>query len=128
MKDARITKTVDGYYDLKLTNGKFETCEDGIEAANLVVIRLLAYKGEYNLGGLLTNKDNLGTDWYGIIFNVEMGQSEKTFEIRRVILQTPGVVSIEELNWEQTGHVVAIQGRINTEWGTVDITQEIETL
>jgi len=128
MKDVRITKNSDGVYDMKLTAGKFEMCEDGTEAANHFVIRLLAGKGEYNLGGLLTNKDDLGTDWYGIIFNVEMGKPEKTLELRRVILETPGVLSIEKFVWTQTGHSVSIIGRINTEWGTIDVNQEIEQL
>lgn len=128
MIGVRLTKTDAGYYDLKLTEGKFEMCSDGTAAACHCVTRLQAYRGEYDLGGLLTGKDNLGTDWYGIIFNVAMGRAEKTLELRRVILGTPGVLSIESFEWEQDGHTVSIKGAVNTEWGTIDISQEIEQL
>ena len=128
MKDAKITKTDAGHYDLDLQGGKFVMCSDGTEAANHCAIRLLAYKGEYNLGGKLTNKDDLGVDWYGIIFNVATGQAEKTLELRKAILGTPGVLSINKFEWVQTGRVVAIAGSVNTEWGVIDISQEIEQL
>jgi len=128
MIDAKLTKTDAGYYDLDLQAGKFTMCEDGTEAASHCVIRLLAYKGEYNLGGLLTGKDDLGVDWYGIVFNVATGEAEKTFELRKAILGTPGVVSINKFEWSQTGQVVTIDGAVNTEWGVVELSMEIEQL
>ncbi len=128
MIGVKLTKTDAGYYDLSLVDGKFEMCEDGTAAAVHCTTRLLAYKGEYNLGGKLTNKDDLGVDWYGIVFNVATDEAEKTFELRKAILGTPGVLSINKFQWSQSGQVVTIMGSVNTEWGVIDISQEIEQL
>ncbi len=128
MRGVKLTKTDAGCYDLDLQAGKFVMCEDGTAAASHCATRLQIYKGEYNLGGKLTNKDDLGVDWYGIIFNVAMGEAEKTFELRKAILGTPGVLSIIKFEWSQSGRVVAITGSVNTEWGVIDISQEIEQL
>ena len=128
MIDARLTKSTQGYYDLKLENGRFPMCEDGTEAAQHALIRLLAFRGEYSLNGEIDGKDDLGTYWYERIFAMDVSQAEKELEIKRRILQTPGIESITKFVWSQTGHTVTIDAIIKTEWGSLEISDTVEAL
>ena len=108
--------------------GKFQWSEDGTQVAQHGMERLLIFKGEISLGGLLTGKDDLGTWWYEIIFDTSKSRAEKELEIKSRILGTPGVTRILQFNWEQTGGAVSITGRVLTEFGEIDISEEITVL
>ena len=103
-------------------NGKLVWAEDGTQAAQHGLTRLLIFKGEWILD------EEMGTDWYGIIFSSSKSRAEKELEIKSRILGTPGVKEISQFKWEQTGASVAITGIVVTDWGNVDISQEITPL
>lgn len=124
MKDVRITRTSNGVYDIILENGKFKWAEDGTEAAQHALIRLMIFKGEWYLDA----DDTMGTAWYQTIFDMSKGRAEKELEIKKRILGTTGIRKIQTFTWEQTAHSVTIEGIVETDWGSVDISQEIEPL
>jgi hypothetical protein len=127
-RDIRITKQTDGSWDLKRNAGRFEFADEGTAIAQHATIRLLTFKGEYTYGGEFPHRADEGTDWYGIIFNMAKSKVEKEFELKRVILGTPGVTGITQFNWSQSGTTVTIEGIVSTEYGELDISQEIEPL
>jgi hypothetical protein len=90
--------------------------------------RLLTFKGELSLDDQLGGKDDLGTKWYEIVFRADISKAEKDFELKRVILQTPGIKEITRWNWTQTAHSVAITAIVVTDWGEVDVSQTLEAL
>lgn len=122
MKSIRLTKRTDGNYGILFKDGKFQWAEDGTQAAQHGLTRLLIFKGEWVLN------ENMGTDWYGIIFNAAKSRAEKEFEIKARILGTPGVKEITKFNWSQSGSTVTIEGIVVTDWGETDISQEITPL
>ncbi len=124
----RISRNTNGDFDLVFENGKFKWATDGTQAAQHALIRLLAFKGEYSLNSELGGKDSLGTDWYGIVFDMSKSKAEKELEIKRRILGTDGVEKITDWSWTQSGHSVTITGIVVTQWGSVDISQTIEAL
>jgi len=125
----RISKDANGNYDLVFENGAFKWAADGIQAAQHAFIRLMIFKGEQSLGGVLTAKTELGTKWYETIFDMSKPKSEKELEIKRRILDTPGISRfIVPLSWTQSGHTVTITGTVQTDWGAVDLSQTIEAL
>jgi hypothetical protein len=129
MKDVRLTKTAAGTWDVKMTNGAHEFIEDGSQAAQHSTIRLMIFKGELSLNGMLTTRTEEGTKWYETIFNMALSTEEKQMEIKRRLLGTPGIKKITKLDWSQSGHTVTISdGRGVTDWGEIDISQEIELL
>lgn len=128
MIDIRLTKTTAGYYDLNLEGGLFTLAEDGTQTAQHCMIRINCFKGHYSLNDMLSNKDNDGTDFYGIIFNMEKSQAEKELELKRRILTTPEVEKILDFTWTQTGRSVSITGSVQTEYGVADISQVISIL
>lgn len=128
MISPRLTKDSSGHYDLLLENGKFSFCEDGTQAAQHSLERLLLFKGDYSHNGKLTTKTELGTKWYEIIFAMDLPRSEKEFEIKRRILETPGIERIIRFEWSQTGHSVTITGAVQTSWGEEDISNEVTPL
>ena len=121
MKTIRITSKSTGW-GLLIENGKFAWVEDGDQAAQHATERLLIFKGEWILD------EDMGTKWYEIIFDMSKSKAEKEFEIKKRILKTPGIDSITTFSWTQTGHTVSIEGIVKTDWGEVDIGQEIITL
>lgn len=127
MKSPRLTGTA-GQYDLKLENGVFAWVEDGSQAAQHALTRILIFKGEIGLNGMLTTKVNLGTQWYEIIFNHSTELSEKELEFKSRILGTPGIKSILKWNWSQSGRTVTIDASFQTEWGEASVSEEIELL
>ena len=122
MKSIRITKRSDGNYGLLFSDGKLQWAEDGTQAAQHGLTRLLIFSGEWVL-----NTD-IGTKWYEIIFASSKSRAEKELEIKSRILGTPGVKEITKFNWTQSGSSVSIEGIIVTDWGDVDISQEITQL
>ena len=122
MKSIRLTRNSDGNYGLQFANGKLQWAEDGTQAAQHGLTRLLIFKGEW-----LLNED-MGTQWYEIIFSSSKSRAEKELEIKSRILGTPGVKEITKFTWEQSGATVTIEGIIVTDWGETDISQEITTL
>lgn len=112
MKDARLTGS-GGYYDLKMENGVLAPwCYDGTQVANHGLIRLRTFRGERDIDA------NWGTQWYEIIFNVEIPKVEKELEIKRQILSLPGVSYIEEFEMVQEERTWVITGIVQTEFGT----------
>lgn len=123
----RLTLT-GGVYDLLLENGKFAWCEDGTQAAQHAMERLLIFKGELSLDGILTTKTELGTRFYEVIFDMTKTQAEKELELKSRILGTPGVDRILEWTWEQTGHTVTITSKIKTAWGVETLSGAVTQL
>jgi hypothetical protein len=109
-------------------DGKFVWSEDGTQVAQHGMERTLIFKGEQSLGGKLTGKGDLGTWWYEIVFDASKSRAEKELEIKSRILGTPGVIRILQFNWEQDGGAVSITGRVLTEYGEVNISEEITLL
>ncbi|NIS15868.1 MAG: hypothetical protein GWN96_06470 [candidate division Zixibacteria bacterium] len=128
MKSPRLTKNSSNDYDLKLENGKVPWVEDGAQAAQHACERLLIFKGELSLNGALTENTEGGTRWYEVIFAMDKDREEKEMEIKRRILATPGVDKILSFTWTQSGRTVTIEGRIKTEWGEEDISEEFTPL
>jgi hypothetical protein len=134
MKDVRLSKNAAGDYDLVFENGEFPFIEDGDQAAQNGLIRLLMFRPQNDHDGNFTgdsvtrNLDADGTRWYQVIFNATKSLAEKNLEIKRRILGTPGVIRILTFAYSLDDHVLNITGNILTEWGEVDITQEIEVL
>lgn len=129
MRAPRITRDENGFYDLKLTDGKFEWAEDGIHAAQNFLQRLLTFKGEYTLDGYLSNRDDKGTKWYEILFDHSKSDAEKEFELMRVIRSTPGFKAmITPLSFSMQGQTMVINGAVQTEWGAVNIGDTVEML
>jgi hypothetical protein len=124
----KLSKNAVGDYDMVLEDGKFEWSRDGTAVAQHGMERLLIFRGEQSLGGILTGKDDLGTWWYEIIFDASKSRAEKELEIKSRILGTPGVLRILQFNWEQTGGAVSLTGRVLTEYGEIDIAEEITVL
>lgn len=121
-RSIRITQNSDGNYGLKMENGKFVWAEDGIQAAQHATTRLNIFYGENELN------PEIGTKWYQIIFQTDKSRAEKEFEIKRVILGTPGIKQVRKFNWAQAGHIVSIDAIVDTDWGEIDLSQEITPL
>ena len=124
----RLSQNSSGNYDLVLENGKFKWAEDGTQVAQHGLERILIFKNEISLGDKLTDKENTGTHWYEIMFDASKSKAEKQLHVKNRILGTQGVERLLEFNWSQTGHIVYITGRVLTEFGEIDLSQEIETL
>ena len=121
-RSIRITQNSDGTYGLKMENGKFVWAEDGIQAAQHATTRLNIFYGENDLN------PELGTKWYQIIFQTNKSRAEKEFEIKRILLGTPGIKSIRTFEWSQSGHTVSIDAKVDTDFGEIDVSQEITPL
>lgn len=122
MKSIRLTKKADGNYGILFQDGKFQWAEDGTQAAQHGLTRLMIFKGEWILDA------DMGTQWYEIIFDSSKSRAEKEFEIKGRILGTPGVKEITKFNWTQSGASVTIDGIVVTDWGETDLSQEITVL
>jgi hypothetical protein len=124
-RDVRLTRASAGYYDLLMEDGSFQWAEDGTQVAQHGSIRIQKYAGE----SVTSNPNEDGTDYYGIVFNAQTSAAEKTLEIRRRILQTPGVIRIlDGFTYSIEGATIKISGSVLTEWGEEDISQEITQL
>lgn len=127
MKSPRQTKT-GGIYDLLLEDGKFQFCEDGTQAAQHAMERILFFKGELSLNGALTTKTELGTKAYEIVFDMSKSKAEKILELKSRILGTPGVKKIISFIWEQAAHTVTITSKIQTAWGAETVSTTVTPL
>jgi hypothetical protein len=127
MKAPRLTAVPTGY-DLLIENGKIPWAEDGTQAAQHAMVRLLVFKSEPSLDGKLTTKTFEGTKFYELIFNMEITQAEKELEIKSRILGTPGIERIISFLWEQSGHTVTITGKVKTIWGEETLEGTVELL
>ena len=76
------------------TDGDYEAVTGVAEVAQAVNFALLTIRGEsaYDV--------NLGVRWFDVMFNTNVSLSEKEFEIRGVILSTPGVETLDSLVFE----------------------------
>ena len=128
MKAPRLTKNTSGDYDLLIENGKIPMIEDGTQAAQHALTRLLIFKGEYSLDGELTTKTELGTKWYETIFAMDKPQVAKELEIKRRLLQTPGIKKILSFEWSQSEHTVTIEGKFQTDWGAETVSETVTPL
>ena len=128
MKAPRISKDADGNYDLLLENGAFAWAEDGTQATQHAFVRLMIFRGEPSLNGVLTEKTEEGTKWLETIFNVQKSKAEKELEIKRRLLQTPGIKSITSFQSTQVGRTLEIEAKIQTDWGDMEVSDTIEPL
>lgn len=125
----QIHKDDNNHWDLLLENGILgPMCEDGTQAAQHVLQRLLIFKGELSLNNGLTEKTEGGTKWFETIFNTQKSRAEKELEMKSRILGTPGVKKILRFEWTQSGHSASITGAIQTDWGEEDISTDVEWL
>ena len=123
----RLTAVSTGY-DILIENGKIPWAEDGTQAAQHAMVRLLVFKGEPSLDGNLTTKTLEGTKFYEIVFNMEVTKAEKELEIKSRILGTPGVERIISFVWEQVAHTGTITGKVKTIWGEETLEGTVELL
>jgi len=124
----KLTKNAQGYFDLSLVNGRFEWAEDGEQAAQHAMVRVMVFKGEPSHGGKLTTRTEEGTDWYGIIFAMDVSPAAKELELKSRILGTPGVEAILEwapIDWYSPTHTVSIDAKVQTAWGVEIINEDI---
>jgi hypothetical protein len=128
MKDIRITKNSDGIDDIKLIDGNFRWAKDGIQVANHAHIRMQIPRGTLSLNDRLSDKEDLGLQMYEILFRTDISQVEKELEIKRVIMQTPGYLSMIEFTFAQTNHSASYTAKIQTEWGDRTIADAVEAL
>lgn len=128
MIDLRMTQIDDGGYDLKFENADLMLAEDGTEAAQHATLRMLIFRGEQNLGDLLSTEDNTGTRWYEVLFDMSKSRAEKELELKRRILGTPGIQEISKFVWTQAAHTVSINAIVKTIWGGMALTEEITPL
>jgi len=124
MKDIRLTQLPNGRLDILLTDGKSEWCEDGIQAVQHAILRLMKIKTE----SVTDNPDEEGTDFYGIIFNMKKSRAEKEFHLKKRILDTPGINKIERFEWTQSGRNVTINALVLTDWGNESIGTTVTAL
>lgn len=123
MIGSKLTITATGL-DLKRENGTVVKVADGTQAAQHAASRLWLFKNES-----VSEDENADyTKWYSIVFNMKKSQTEKEFELKRRILETPDVLRITYFNWQQEGHHVTIKATVQTPWGEAEISQEITLL
>ena len=124
----RISKDSDGRWDAVLDeSGKFTRAVDAIQSASHAVTRVLIFKGEYSLNGKLTGKDDLGTEYYEVVFRADATEAEKQLAIKSRILETPGVVRFLSFGWEKSDSTIDVTGDVLTEWGVVPLTLSAPT-
>ena len=122
----RLTRNANGYWDLKLTDGRFEMATDGTVVANHACTRLLMFAAhkdapsDASLNGEIEGRDDNGTDWYGKIFPTDKSKAEKEFHIKERILGTTGTEKLTDFTWSQDGHTLNITGIVKTIYGEVD--------
>jgi hypothetical protein len=116
--------------DLVFEDGKLKTATNGTQAAQNFAQRLQDYRGVYSLNGYLSGLDDEGTWAYERIFNTAVSDAERQLEIMRRLFSTPGFDSMARpLNWDlQDNHTLLIDGHVNSEWGEIDASQELEAL
>jgi hypothetical protein len=122
-----LSKNESGDWDMVLNNGEFEMCEDGKAASVHCVERILLDRVE-TVGNPLVNtvkNPNIGTQWYGIIFQNEKPQIVKEFELRRVILGTPGIEAVTKWSWIEKNRILYLDIRLQTAWGDIILNEEI---
>jgi hypothetical protein len=127
-KDLRISPDSEGDYDIILEDGKFVWAKLGTQVANHCQIRMSIPKGTLSLNGRLSNKEDLGFKLYEIILKADVGHAEKELEIKRVIMQTPGYLSMISFSFSQTAHTATYTAQVQTEWGAITIGDTIEAL
>ena len=105
-----------GKLDVYLSGGKTEIVSEGRQAVQHAVQRLMKKKGESVTG----NPNEEGTDWYGIIFNMEVPRAAKELHLKKRILGTPGIKKIVNFSFEQIGRAVNISSLVLTDSGTTE--------
>lgn len=124
----KMQKTSTGW-DVVFEDGKIPTVTDGEQAAQHFGQRYQTNKGEYGLDGQISNKENVGTRIYDVLFNHQKSRAEKDLEIKRILLGTPDVKRIlTPFAWTIVGQRATVTGDVLTEWGVVHINQTLEML
>jgi hypothetical protein len=128
----KLEKNTEGEWDMVFSDGAFELCTEGESAMVQMVERLLLTRVESLVNPLVnTNKDpQAGTDWYGTVLDDSQDKIVGELEIKRVILGTPGVISITE--WDPTypgvsnpGHTMTLSARVLTAWGEIALNETL---
>jgi hypothetical protein len=122
MRDVRLTQLPNGRLDILLEDGKTAWADDGIQAAQHCVMRLMKIKGE----SVTDNPNEDATDWYGIIFRADKSRAEKELHLKKRIMGTPGIKKIISFSWAQTQRSVSIDARVMTDWGEQTISAALE--
>lgn len=128
MKSFRLTKNSAGDYDLLMQAGTVPIIEDGAQVAQHAMQRVLIFKGEPSLDGFLTTKTEDGTQWYEILLATDVAKIEKEFHLKKRILQTPGIKKILSMTLNVVDHVLTINGRFQTDWGTETMSEDVTLL
>lgn len=122
MKSPKLSKDSNGYWDLKITDGKFEWSEDGEQLAQHGMFRLNTFKGEYTLNGMLPGRADEGTRYYETIFQPWKTEAEKQLEIKRRIF-IAGVTGLKDFTWEKSGRAITVTGTVETIYGDIALTE-----
>jgi hypothetical protein len=121
----------DGVYDAVLREGGvFEMASQGAACACALQTRLMQYRSELVNHPLIaiTRRTSAGVDYYGVVFDTSRSPAERTMELRRVVLGTPGVLSILSWSESQVGHTLTITFAVQTQWGAQSVSQELQPL
>jgi len=121
MKSPKLSKDANGFWDLKLTDGKFEWSEDGAQLAQHGMFRLNTFMGELTLDGKLPGRADEGTRYFEVIFQPWKSEAEKQLEIKRRIL-IDGVTGLKDFTWVKSGGTISTTGTVETIYGDIDLT------
>lgn len=119
MIDIRVTQTANGGLDMLMEDGRAVWATDGTEVAQHAAIRLNKYNGESVTG----NTQEKGTEYYETIFPADVSAYEKELHLKKRILETEGTKRIIKFEWEQEGHEVTVESKVQTEWGEESISK-----
>ena len=100
--------------DLVITGGRTLALASGASAvAQHVRFRLQMQRGEWFLD------EDAGTDWLGVILRKGAPLAEVEAELRRVLVQTPGVAEVVQLTVERdlTRRTARIRAAVTTDLG-----------
>lgn len=122
MKDIRLVQLPNGKFDILLTDGKTSFCEDGEQAIQHAVLRLMKINGESVTG----NPSEKGTMFYEKIFRADVSRAEKILHIKNRILTTPGIRKFFTFTYRQTGRRVEINANLDTDWGPGELAVNLE--
>jgi hypothetical protein len=89
MIDLKLNSSHDLFFD----GTDLVLVKEGFEVAQSAKIRLLFIAGEWFLNYLM------GVDWFDNLFSTETSYEQKAHELRKTLINTVGVVKIEQFNF-----------------------------
>lgn len=124
----KLEKNTDGEWDAVFgEDGDFELCEEGEACTVEIVEGLLLTRVEALASQLVDTRKNplAGCNWYGTVLDDSQDQIVGELEIKRVILGTPGVISIPEWQFTRSQHTATFTARVLTQWGEVALSDQL---